>query len=125
MARIEAIKPGKYVRKAFEEEAPSKGKLQGKLEAEAKKAISSWMFWTLKDKRQEYVNSRLEPLYQQELPPTINGSPNMKRPKIRPKKRIICSAKDNAKSVSNNCLHLSKEGIQLSSKRSWQGFLRP
>ena len=66
LAEIEAIKPEKYVRKAFKEEAPSKEKLQEKLETEAMEAISSWKFWTLKKKRQEYVEARLESYYRQE-----------------------------------------------------------
>ena len=66
LEEIAAIKPEKYVRKAFDEEPPSKDKLQEELEAEAREAISSWKFWTLKKKRQEYVEARLESYCQQE-----------------------------------------------------------
>ena len=64
---IEEIKPNLYVRKAFDEQPPSKDKIQQELELEAEREISSWMFWTLKKKRLEYVNSRLNQSYQEEL----------------------------------------------------------
>ena len=64
---IEEIKPNQYVRKAFDEQPPSKDKIQQELELEAEREISSWMFWTLKKRRQEYVNSRLNQSYQEEL----------------------------------------------------------
>ncbi|MDY6424506.1 MAG: 3'-5' exonuclease, partial [Bacteroidales bacterium] len=64
---IEEIKPNLYVRKAFDEQPPSKDKIQQELEQEAEREISSWMFWTLKKKRLEYVNSRLNQSYQKEL----------------------------------------------------------
>lgn len=64
---IEEIKPNLYVRKAFDEQPPSKDKIQEELEREAEREISSWMFWTLKKRRQEYVNSRLSQCYQEQL----------------------------------------------------------
>ena len=64
---IEEIKPNRYVRKAFDEQTPSKDNIQKELEQEAEREISSWMFWTLKKKRQEYVNSRLNQCYQEQL----------------------------------------------------------
>ena len=44
---IERIKPIQYVRKIFDEQAPSIDEIQVKLEQEAEREISSWMFWTL------------------------------------------------------------------------------
>lgn len=64
---IASINPSQYVRKTFEEPAPSKGQIQEDLEAEAELEVSSWMFWSLKKKRQEYVEERLEPYYQQQV----------------------------------------------------------
>ena len=66
-AEIASIKPNQYVRKTFDEPAPSIDQIQEDLEAEAELEVSSWMFWTLKKKRQEYVEVRLEPYYQQQL----------------------------------------------------------
>lgn len=66
-AEIEGIKPNQYIRKIFDEQAPSKDKIQEELEMEAEREVSSWMFWTLKKKRLEYVNSRLEQKYQEQL----------------------------------------------------------
>ena len=65
-AEIEAIKPDKYTRKAFEEPAPSKSSLRESLEQEAEKNVSSWKFWALKKLRQEYVEAQLEPLFQEQ-----------------------------------------------------------
>lgn len=64
---IEGIKPNQYVRKVFDEQAPSKDNIQAELEQEAEQEVSSWMFWTLKKKRSEYVNSRLDEYYQKRL----------------------------------------------------------
>ena len=64
---IEGIKPNQYVRKVFDEQAPSKDKIQAELEREAKQEVTSWMFWTLKKKRSEYVNNRLDEYYQKQL----------------------------------------------------------
>lgn len=66
-AEIEGIKPNQYIRKDFGEQAPSKDKIQEELEQEAEREVSSWMFWTLKKKRSEYVNSRLDEYYQKQL----------------------------------------------------------
>jgi DNA segregation ATPase FtsK/SpoIIIE-like protein len=66
-AEIVSIKPNQYVRKAFDEQTPSKEKIQEKLETEAEHEVSSWMFWSLKKKRQEYVEERLEPYYQEQV----------------------------------------------------------
>ena len=66
-SEIEEIKPNLYVRNAFDEQPPSKDKIQEELEQEAEREISSWMFWTLKKKRLEYVNSRLNQCYQEQL----------------------------------------------------------
>ncbi len=66
-AEIEGIRPNQYTRKAFGEQAPSKDKIQEELEQEAEQEASSWMFWTLKKKRSEYVNSRLDEYYQKQL----------------------------------------------------------
>ena len=66
-AEIEGIKPNQYVRKVFDEQAPSKDNIQAELEQEAEQEVSSWMFWTLKKKRSEYVNSRLDEYYQKQL----------------------------------------------------------
>ncbi len=66
-AEIEEIKPDQYARKIFDEHAPSKEKIQEELEAEANQKVSSWMFWSLKKKRQEYVKERLETYYQQQV----------------------------------------------------------
>ena len=63
---IEGIKPNKYVRKVFDEQAPSMDKIQEELTQEAEREISTWMFWTLKKKRLEYVNSRLNQSYQEQ-----------------------------------------------------------
>jgi len=67
IGEIEAIKPNLYVRKTFDEQPPSKEKIQEELEQEAEREISSWMFWTLKKKRLEYVNSRLNQFYQEQV----------------------------------------------------------
>ena len=64
---IERIKPIQYVRKIFDEQAPSIDEIQVKLEQEAEREISSWMFWTLNKKRKEYVETRLESYYQQRV----------------------------------------------------------
>ena len=64
---IEAIKPNLYVRKAFDEQPPSKDEILEELELEAEREISSWMFWAVKKKRLEYVNSRLNQCYQEQL----------------------------------------------------------
>ena len=66
-SEIEEIKPNLYVRKAFDEQPPSKDKIMEELEQEAKREISSWMFWTVKKKRQEFVNRRLNQCYQEQL----------------------------------------------------------
>ena len=66
-AEIASIKPSQYVRKPFDEPAPSIDQIQEDLEAEAELEVSTWMFWTLKKKRQEYVEERLESYYQQQL----------------------------------------------------------
>lgn len=64
---IESIKPEKYIRKVFEEKVPSKRQIQDELEQEAEQEVSSWMFWTLAKKRQEYVDARIELYYQQRV----------------------------------------------------------
>lgn len=66
-AEIEEIKPIRYVRKEFDEQAPSKDKVQEELEQEAEQKVSSWKFWSLKKKRQKYVEERLEPYYQKQV----------------------------------------------------------
>ena len=66
-AEIASIKPNQYVRKTFDEPAPSIDQIQEDLEAEAELEVSSWMFWTFKKKRKDYVEVRLEPYYQQQL----------------------------------------------------------
>jgi len=66
-AEIISIKPNQYVRKAFDGPAPSIDQIQEDLEAEAELEVSSWMFWSLKKKRQDYVEERLEPYYQQQV----------------------------------------------------------
>ena len=66
-AEIISIKPNQYVRKAFDGPAPSIDQIQEDLEAEAELEVSSWMFWSLKKKRQDYVKERLEPYYQQQV----------------------------------------------------------
>ncbi len=66
-AEIASIKPNQYVRKTFDEPAPSKEQIQEVLETEAEQKVSSWMFWSLKKKQQEYVEERLEPYYQQQV----------------------------------------------------------
>ena len=67
MAEIASINPSQYVRKLFVEPAPSKEQIQEKLEVEAEQEVSSWMFWSLRKKRQEYVEERLEPYYQEQV----------------------------------------------------------
>lgn len=64
---ITEMKPNQYVRKVFDEQAPSKDRIQEELEQEAEQEVSSWMFWKLKNKRREYVNSRLDQYYQKQL----------------------------------------------------------
>ena len=66
-AEIASITPSQYIRKTFDEPAPSKEQIQEDLETEAEQEVSSWMFWSLKKKRQEYVEERLEPYYQQQV----------------------------------------------------------
>ncbi len=66
-AEMASIKPNQYVRKTFDEQAPSKEKIQKELEAEAEQEVSSWMFWSLKKKRQEYVEERLETYYHKQV----------------------------------------------------------
>jgi DNA polymerase III epsilon subunit-like protein len=66
-AEIASIKPNQYVRRTFDEPAPSKKKIQEDLEVEAEQKVSSWMFWSLNKKRQEYVEERLEPYYKQQV----------------------------------------------------------
>ncbi len=65
-ADIEALKPEEYTKQAFEEPAPSKSSLRESLEQEANENVSSWKFWALKKLRQEYVETRLEPLFQEQ-----------------------------------------------------------
>ncbi len=67
IAEIASIKPSQYVRKTFDETAPSKEQIQVDLETEAEHEVSSWMFWSLKNKRKEYVEERLEPYYQRQI----------------------------------------------------------
>lgn len=64
---IASIKPNQYVRKSFDEPTPSKEQIQKELEAEAERVVSSWLFWSLKKKRQDYVEERLEPYYQKQV----------------------------------------------------------
>lgn len=64
---IESIKPEKYIRKVFDEKAPTKSQIKEELEHEAVQEVSSWMFWTLAKKRHEYVDARIETCYQQRL----------------------------------------------------------
>ena len=64
---IDDIKPASYTRKAFEEQEPTRNDVREALEREAERVVTSWMFWTLKKKREEYVESRLESTYQQKL----------------------------------------------------------
>ena len=66
-SEIEGIKPNQYIRKDFGEQAPSKDKILQELEQKAEREITSWMFWTVKKKRLEYVNSRLNQCYQEQL----------------------------------------------------------
>lgn len=66
-SEIEEAKPNLYVRKAFDEQPPSINKTREELEQEAERKISSWMFWTVKKKRLEYINSRLNQYYQEQL----------------------------------------------------------
>lgn len=66
-AEIDSIKPNQYVRKTFDDSVPSKEQIQEKLKAEAENEVSSWMFWSLKKKRHEYVEERLEPYYHQQV----------------------------------------------------------
>lgn len=66
-AEIETIKPIQYTKKVFDEQSPSRRQIQEELEMEAEQEVSSWMFWTLKKKRREYVEARIETLYQQRL----------------------------------------------------------
>lgn len=66
-SEIVSVKPNQYVRKTFDEQAPSKEQIQEELETEAEQEVSSWMFWSIKKKRQEYVEERLEPYYQQQV----------------------------------------------------------
>ena len=63
----DSIKPDQYVRKVFGEPAPSKEKIREGLEVEAKNKVSSWKFWALNRMRQEYVDSRLESCFQQDM----------------------------------------------------------
>ena len=67
IAEIASIKSSQYVRKTFDEPAPSKEQIQEDLETEAEHEVSSWMFWSLKKKRKEYVEERLEPYYQRQI----------------------------------------------------------
>ena len=64
---IESMKPNLYVRNAFEEQPPSKEKIKEELEAEAKNNVSSWRFWALNKMRKEYVDTRLDSRYQQNV----------------------------------------------------------
>jgi hypothetical protein len=66
-AEIDSIKPEKYIKKVFEEKAPSKSDIQKELEQKAEQEVSSWMFWTLAKKRQEYVDARIGSCYQQRV----------------------------------------------------------
>lgn len=66
-AEMASNKANQYIRKAFDEPVPSKEQIREELEQEAEREISSWMFWTLKKKRLEYVNSRLNQCYQEQL----------------------------------------------------------
>ena len=66
-AEIDSIKPSQYIRKTFDEPAPSIDQIREELEAEAELEVSSWMFWSLKRKRQEYVEERLESYYEQQF----------------------------------------------------------
>ena len=67
IAEIASIKSSQYVRKTFDEPAPSREQIQEDLETEAEHEVSSWMFWSLKKKRKEYVEERLEPYYQRQI----------------------------------------------------------
>lgn len=66
-AEIDEIKPNQYVRKVFDEQAPSKDKIREELELEAKNEVASWKFWMIKQMRKEYVNEHLESYYQQQI----------------------------------------------------------
>lgn len=57
----------KYIRKEFTELGPSKSQLRKQLEYEAEQNISTWKFWTLKKKREEYVESHIDEYYQKLL----------------------------------------------------------
>ena len=57
----------KYVRKEFTELGPSKSQLRKQLEHEAEQNVSTWKFWTLKKKREEYVESHIDEYYQKLL----------------------------------------------------------
>lgn len=64
-AELQELIPNRYKRKTFAEEEPSRQQLEEELQAEAKSAISSILFWTNKNKRQQYVDERLDAQYQQ------------------------------------------------------------
>ena len=66
-AEIEAIKPNQYVRRVFNEQAPSRDEIESELEEEAELEVSSWMFWSINRKRREYVEERLESRYQEKI----------------------------------------------------------
>lgn len=60
---IENIHPATYTRKPFCEQEPTQNGTRRALEVEAERKIRSILFWTNKQKRLDYVNERLEPLY--------------------------------------------------------------
>lgn len=57
---LSEIVPNKYSRKPFEEPKPNYEELKRNLEEEAKNNVSSILFWTIKKKRQAYVEDRLD-----------------------------------------------------------------
>lgn len=66
-ALLASLEPQTYSVRNFMKEKPSKHKIEAKLMAEAEKQISSVAFWTVKKKRQKYVDDRLEAQYAEEV----------------------------------------------------------
>jgi len=59
--------PDRYEKNVFKKLPPSKEEIRARLEAEAQVFCSSLAFWTIKKKKEQYINSRIEQQYEEEF----------------------------------------------------------